>query len=93
MFIQIFTHVKFAENKDVDSEDVSFFAEFRSRPIGYLACAQMCPFEDVPIWGYDCISDWLNASPLMTCGASQCYVSSPETGSKQSLRMTIVQSI
>jgi hypothetical protein len=25
----------------------------------------------MPIWGSDSISDWLNAPPLMTCGASQ----------------------
>ena len=34
MFIQIFTHVEFAENKNtVDSEDVYFFAEFIFRTL------------------------------------------------------------
>ena len=58
----------------------------RSRPIGYLAWlyievglqatrpARKCRHINVPIWGSDSISDWLNAPPLMTCGAFQSNV-------------------
>jgi hypothetical protein len=43
----------------------------------------------MPIWVSDSISDWLNAAPLMSCGASQSNVSSPQTASKQSVFTSI----